>query len=86
VILPGGTELIVPLEGVIDVKKECARLQTELNNLVKQLGSLEARLGNPSFAERAPSHVIDAERAKLAEWSARRDQLAKRVEGLCGGG
>jgi valyl-tRNA synthetase len=86
VILPGGTELIVPLEGVIDVTKECARLRTELTNLEKQLGALEVRLRNPAFAERAPSHVIDAERAKLAEWTTRRDQLAKRVEGLCGGG
>jgi valyl-tRNA synthetase len=86
VILPGGTELIVPLEGVIDVAKECARLTTELANLEKQLGALETRLGNPAFAERAPSHVVDAERAKRDEWSARRDQLRQRVEGLCGGG
>jgi valyl-tRNA synthetase len=86
VILPGGTELIVPLEGVIDVEKECKRLQSELTNLEKQLGALEVRLRNPAFAERAPSHVIDAERAKLEEWSTRREQLAKRVEGLCGGG
>jgi valyl-tRNA synthetase len=86
VILPGGTELIVPLEGVIDVKKECARLRTELSNLEKQLASLESRLANPAFAERAPSHVIDAERAKRDEWTTRRDQLATRAEGLCGGG
>ena len=44
VILPGGTELIVPLEGLVDVKKECARLKGELANLVKQLTALEARL------------------------------------------
>ena len=84
VILPGGTELVVPLEGVIDVEKECKRLRTELSGLEKQLGSLEGRLRNPSFVERAPSHVIDAERAKLEEWTARREQLARRVEGLCG--
>ncbi len=83
-ILPGGTEVIVPLDGVIDVGKECARLKTELANLEKQLGALEERLGNPGFVDRAPSHVIEGERAKLAEWSARRAQLATRVEGLCG--
>jgi valyl-tRNA synthetase len=85
VILAGGTELIVPLEGVIDVKKECARLTDELEKLARQLTALEARLANPSFAERAPSHVIDAERAKRDDWTVRRDQLTKRVEGLCGG-
>ena len=30
VVLPGGTQLVVPLEGLVDVKKECARLGTEL--------------------------------------------------------
>ena len=86
VILSGGTELTVPLEGVIDVAKECTRLKGELAGLEKQLNALEARLGNPSFAERAPSHVIDAERAKREEWSARREHLSRRVEGLCGAG
>ncbi len=86
VMLEGGTELIVPLEGLIDVKKECARLRGELTNLEKQLASLEARLENPGFIERAPSHVIDAERAKRGEWATRRDQLRARIEGLCGSG
>jgi valyl-tRNA synthetase len=86
VILPGGTELVVPLEGLVDVKKECARLKGELANLVKQLTSLETRLENPGFVERAPTHVIDSERAKRDEWSARRDQLRARIEGLCGSG
>jgi valyl-tRNA synthetase len=84
VILPGGTELIVPLEGLIDVKKECARLQTDLAGLEKQLASLEARLANPGFVERAPSHVVDAERAKGDEWRSRRELLRARIESLCG--
>jgi valyl-tRNA synthetase len=84
VILSGGTELIVPLEGLIDVNKECARLRTELTGLEKQLGSLEARLANPGFVERAPSHVVESERTKAAEWRARRDLLRTRIEGLCG--
>ena len=84
VILPGGTQLVVPLEGLVDVKKECARLRTELAGLEKQLTSLEGRLANPGFLERAPSHVVDAERAKRDEWSQRREQLQKRIEALCG--
>jgi valyl-tRNA synthetase len=84
IILEGGTELIVPLEGLVDVKKECERLKSELDKLQKQLTSLEARLENPGFVERAPSHVIDSERAKRAEWRARRDQLTNRIEALCG--
>jgi valyl-tRNA synthetase len=84
VVLAGGTELIVPLAGLIDVKKECERLETELTNLEKQLASLEARLGNPGFVDRAPSHVVDAERVKRDEWSTRAGLLRARFEGLCG--
>jgi len=68
----------------VDVKKECARLGTELAALEKQLTSLEGRLSNAGFLERAPSHVVEAERAKRDEWSSRRDQLKKRIEALCG--
>jgi valyl-tRNA synthetase len=84
VILPGGTELIVPLEGLVDVTKECARLRTELAGLEKQLTALEARLENPGFIGRAPPHVVESERAKSDEWRSRRDLLRARIEGLCG--
>jgi valyl-tRNA synthetase len=84
VILSGGTELIVPLEGLIDVAKECARLRTELAGLEKQLASLEARLENPGFVSRAPAQVVESERAKATEWRARRELLRTRIEGLCG--
>jgi len=84
VILPGGTELVVPLEGLIDVEKECTRLRTELTGLEKQLAALEARLANPGFVSRAPAHVVESERAKSTEWQSRRDLLRARIEGLCG--
>ena len=84
VILDGGTQLIVPLEGMIDVAKECARLRTELAGLEKQLVALEGRLANPGFTDRAPAHVVESERAKAAEWGTRRDQLRTRIDGLCG--
>ena len=84
IVLSGGTQLVVPLEGLVDVKKECARLGTELANLEKQLASLEGRLSNAGFLERAPVHVVDAERAKRDEWTVRREQLKTRIEALCG--
>jgi valyl-tRNA synthetase len=84
VIIPGGTELVVPLEGLIDVEKECARLRTELAALEKQLTALEARLENPGFVQRAPANVVESERVKAQEWRSRRDLMRSRIEGLCG--
>ncbi|MEO7456130.1 MAG: valine--tRNA ligase, partial [Gemmatimonadaceae bacterium] len=83
-VLSGGTELVVPLEGLIDVKKECERIQAELANLEKQLASLVARLDNPGFVARAPAAVVEGERVKQGEWTTKRDLLRARYEGLCG--
>ncbi len=83
VIVGGGTELIVPLEGMIDLAKECARLSSELAGLEKQLTALEGRLANPGFVDRAPAKVIESERAKLGEWSSRRELLRTRIDALC---
>jgi valyl-tRNA synthetase len=84
-VLSGGSALAVPLAGLIDVDKECARLRQELASLEKQLAALEGRLGDEKFTARAPAHVVEAERAKLAEWTARRRQLLDKVRTLCGG-
>ena len=83
-VLSGGVSLAVPLAGLIDVEKECAKLRQELVNLEKQLAGLERRLADEKFTARAPAHVVDAERAKLAEWTARRQQLSEKVRTLCG--
>ena len=83
-VLAGGSEVIVPLEGVIDVDRECARLRGELDQLEKQLASLSQRLANQGFISRAPAQVVEAERRKEAEWTARRQQLSDKVRALCG--
>ena len=84
-LMADGTELVVPLAGIIDLEKECARLRGELDQLQRQLGALEQRLGNPGFLGRAPSHVVETEQQKQREWVTRRDQLAAKVQSLCGG-
>jgi valyl-tRNA synthetase len=84
-ILADGSELVVPLAGLIDVEKECARLRAELASLEKQLAGLDARLANENFTARAPAHVVQAERDKLRDWTIRRAQLREKVGALCGG-
>jgi valyl-tRNA synthetase len=84
-VLPDGTQVVMPLAGIVDVDKECARLRTELEGLDKQLGSLRSRLQNENFLSRAKPDVVAAERQKEGEWSARRELLAGKVRALCGG-
>jgi valyl-tRNA synthetase len=69
----------------VDVEKECARLKGELSSLETQLQSLQSRLANEKFVAKAPAEVVEGERRKLGEWSARRQQLRDKVQTLCGG-
>ena len=84
-VLTGGTSLVVPLAGIVDVEKECSKLRGELTSLEKQLQSLEGRLANEKFVSKAPADVVEGERKKVGEWTARRAQLREKVQTLCGG-
>jgi valyl-tRNA synthetase len=84
ILLSSGTRINIPLAGIIDIDKECRKATTELDKLDAQLTALNARLSNSGFTDRAPAQVVDAERAKQAEWTTRRAQLADKVRSLCG--
>jgi valyl-tRNA synthetase len=84
VLLRGGSEVVVPLAGLIDVDKECQRLRAELEQLEKQIVSREQRLSNPKYVERAPEHVVRSDRATLDEMISKRGQLTAKVRSLCG--
>ena len=84
ILLSGGAKLFVPLAGIVDIDRECAKASGELEKLEKQLTSLSARLGNPGFIGRAPAEVVESERRKEEEWTARRGQLSEKVRALCG--
>jgi valyl-tRNA synthetase len=83
-VLGGGTELVVPLAGLIDIAKECERLRGEVAELGKQIQSREGRLSNPKYVERAPANVVASDRAILEEMKTKREQLESKVRTLCG--
>jgi valyl-tRNA synthetase len=84
-VLSDGSEVIVPLGGLVDLSKECGKLRGELEQLEKQLDTLSKRLRNDGFTSRAPAGVVESERKKEEEWTKRRSQLAEKVKALCGG-
>ncbi len=64
----------LPLEGVIDVKAEKARLEKALAKLEKEAAGLKAKLDNPKFLANASEEVIEESRDNLAQ---RTDEAAK---------
>ncbi|WGV17246.1 valine--tRNA ligase [Fuscovulum ytuae] len=69
-----GAAFALPLEGIIDIAEEKARLSKTLDKLSKEIGGLKGRLNNPAFVASAPEEVVDEARANLA---AREDEAAK---------
>jgi valyl-tRNA synthetase len=59
--------LIIPLEGVIDIEAERARLSKALQQAEKERDSLAGRLSNPSFVERAKPEAVEKARSDHAE-------------------
>jgi valyl-tRNA synthetase len=77
-----GSEVVVALEGTIDVQQECRRLSDELGRLDQQLKALAARLTNENFVARAPKDVVAKEREKERTWREQRDILAGKLKSL----
>ena len=74
-VTAGDDVFIVPLEGVIDIDAEKARLQKALDASAKEAKSLEGRLSNPSFVERAKPEAVEKARADHAHHSAEVERL-----------
>jgi len=70
----GGT-LALTLEGVIDLDAERARLTKSIAAAKKERDALAARLGNPSFVERAKPEAVEKARADHADKAAEAERL-----------
>jgi valyl-tRNA synthetase len=63
----GPLEVHVDLSRFIDVAAERKRLEKERDNLNKQIGGIESKLGNKNFVDRAPADVVRQHRDKLTD-------------------
>ena len=75
-IVHEGETYHVPLEGVIDLAAERARLSRDRAAAEKERDALAARLANPSFVERAKPEAVEKARADHAEREGEAERLA----------
>ncbi|BDV35482.1 valine--tRNA ligase [Methylocystis iwaonis] len=74
IIVRGGV-VAIPLEGVIDLGAEKARLAKEIGKLEGEVKKVDAKLANPGFLAKADEDVIE-------EHKERRDEAQARIEKL----
>lgn len=59
-------EIFIPLADLIDINKEKARLEKEINRLESMIKNIKAKLGNENFLKKAPEHIVQVEKNKLS--------------------
>jgi len=72
-------ELFMPLDGLIDVAAEQARLQKEITKVETELEKVRAKLADPTFTGKVPAKVLEDHQQREAGWS---EQLGKLQEML----
>ncbi len=75
-------EVFVPLEGLIDIEAEKARLRTRLEKLDGQVGSVRKKLDAPGFADKAPADVVAKTRATLTDLASQADRVRANLRDL----
>lgn len=77
-----GTQVAVPLEGIVDLEMERERLTKELIRLRNQLEKTERKLSKTEFLEKAPKDVVRKEREKKKNFLENMRKVTQLLEGL----
>ena len=81
-VVTHAAQISMPLAELVDLEKEKARMEKELKKNSDELNKLNTKLGNPGFVNKAPAHVVEAEKeraVKLAELVAKLEEQLKNM-------
>ncbi len=84
-VLRSGTELFVPLRGVIDLDREGERIRREVERVSDLLARTRAKLANEGFLANAPKEVLDREKDKERSLAEQHDRLEEKYRALRSG-
>jgi len=77
-------ELFLPLEGLIDVEAEKARLKKETEKYEAEIGKVQSKLNNPNFTQKVPPHVLEENNKRLVEWQDKLSHAKAALDALNG--
>ena len=73
-------KILIPLEGLIDPKKESLRLQKKLEKLDKEKTIIASKLNNKSFVDNAPNELVRNQEQRFQELSGEIDNLNREMK------
>jgi valyl-tRNA synthetase len=80
--LLGEMRVLVPLEGIIDIEAERARLTKKQTGLRTDLGKSRGKLDKPDFVNNAPAEVVTKEKERARELEGQISKLQEQLEKL----
>ncbi|MCF7980699.1 MAG: valine--tRNA ligase [Pseudomonadales bacterium] len=80
--LIGDMEILVPMQGLIDVSAEILRLSKEANKLDVELSRISGKLKNPNFLDKAPEAVVAKEQEKLVDIQSAKRKITTQIDEL----
>ena len=81
-IVTADARLYLPMAELVDRDAELARLRRELDSALKQMATVEAKLKNEAFMQKAPQNVIDGVRANGEKLSEKIRMIQSEIEAL----
>ncbi|MEZ5961619.1 MAG: valine--tRNA ligase [Hyphomonadaceae bacterium] len=79
-----GATIALPLEGVVDLPTEAARLVKEIGKLDGEIAKMDAKLGNQAFTSKAPEEVVEELRERREDAAASSVKLKHALEQIKG--
>jgi valyl-tRNA synthetase len=77
-------DLFLPLEGLVDVAAEKARLNKELEKIDAEIVKVQEKLNNPNFTQKVPAAVLEEHQKRLTDWQSKRDSILRNQQLLEG--
>ncbi len=75
-------DVIVPLEGLVDIAEEIKRIQKALEKAQKDVSILSGKLNNENFVKNAPPELLAADKAQLVSVNERISRLDESLKRL----
>jgi valyl-tRNA synthetase len=81
-VLTSGAEVFVPLEGLVDLARERARLEKQAKELQALVERSQRRLASDDFVRKAPPDVVEQAREKLRGLKEQLDRVSEKRRAL----
>ena len=68
-------DVIIPLEGLVDIEKEVSRLKKAIEKQEKDIQKVSGKLNNKKFVANAPAEVVEADKVLLVSLNSKVEEM-----------